>query len=274
MGRQQSAAVSSVALLTKIANRKMYMKSWLLEVHNECDTEQPKSVLLNAHVSSEVIVFQHQSVLLYSLTISALGREMNYALASVPAAALLTLDMYVMLENTLIPPDVKTVTTFLGSQTATNNNFLVSSHTLSLQRALVRHFMTAQAVGLKAANTNTTGRLDMKSALKEKVPSSKIAFLERLESAEANGHESLSMYAAGVALAVAVGAPSGKVNTACSIYLASRVGYNVVYAFLPVARGVFRSLVWAVSLGASTSLWIIAANHVSGISAWEHVIAP
>lgn len=78
----------------------------------------------------------------------------------------------------------------------------------------------------------------------------------------ANGFETLGMYSAGIVAAAVTGVSAETLNYLSVAYLASRVGYNVVYVWLQDNRKLapLRSVCFNVGIGIITTLWIKAGN--------------
>jgi uncharacterized MAPEG superfamily protein len=127
----------------------------------------------------------------------------------------------------------------------------VNSHIVKI--AIIKRSLSG-----KFDNSNLNGRQD-ESSLEAKMPKATFALAQRLGAAHSNGLENLPMYAAGIAVAIASKVPLPQLDVVCGVYLASRVAFNVLYAMPPFANGAFRSLSWAVSVGATIKLYFLAA---------------
>jgi uncharacterized MAPEG superfamily protein len=87
-------------------------------------------------------------------------------------------------------------------------------------------FVLTRAQGNRLQNDNPNGRIDVAS-LESKLPASTFGLVKRLGAAHANGVEGLPMYAAGVTMAIATRVPMPALDTACTVYLASRLAFNI-----------------------------------------------
>jgi uncharacterized MAPEG superfamily protein len=82
----------------------------------------------------------------------------------------------------------------------------------------------------------------------------------RAESAQANGFETLGLFAAAVVAGNAAGLSPTRLNGLSIGYVISRVVYNHVYIFQDLLPPVTRSLSWFVTIGLTMALYIQAGN--------------
>ncbi|MCJ1234678.1 hypothetical protein MMC14_002641 [Varicellaria rhodocarpa] len=87
----------------------------------------------------------------------------------------------------------------------------------------------------------------------------------RAEAAQANGLETLGVYAAGVVAMYVVGVEAGMMNALCGGYLVARGAYNAVYVWADKEERVgWRTAVWCVGVGFNVGMWVVAGNRAGG----------
>lgn len=100
---------------------------------------------------------------------------------------------------------------------------------------------------------NINPRLDLskygqRAVAEGKITRAQLNFLHRNESCHANSMEHFPVFAAAAIFATVGGVDSITINTACTVYTASRVGYAIAYlAFERVGLTYLRSLAWWIS---------------------------
>lgn len=83
--------------------------------------------------------------------------------------------------------------------------------------------------------------------------------LHRLACAHANQLETLALYAAGVAAAVARGRGDALTDVFATVYVAARAAYVLAYAAPQVAQGMLRTACFGTSMAAIVGVWFRAA---------------
>jgi uncharacterized MAPEG superfamily protein len=101
-------------------------------------------------------------------------------------------------------------------------------------------------IGFNKLNAREGGRDQL--FLREAMDDHSFKQAGRLQAAHENSLESLGIYAAGIAAALATDAKKAAINTFASIFVVARILYTIIYALPPIAGGLFRTLLFAISV--------------------------
>lgn len=120
------------------------------------------------------------------------------------------------------------------------------------------HFVRAAICFSSKALDNRRPR-DLEGQLKRLDPG-KAALVGRLAASHNNQLETIGVYAAGVAAAVATKVPAPQLNKLATVYVTARVAFNIAYAAPQVLGGMPRSLSFMFSMGSCLAIWFAAAG--------------
>jgi uncharacterized MAPEG superfamily protein len=141
----------------------------------------------------------------------------------------------------------------------------VSAIGLSLIIAFVPHFIKAGVVGSSVGYNNVEPRQAVERMThlqtKGKCSDGQVAMVRRCKAAHENGLEAFTFFAVAVVAAIATGVQDkAALSSLCTLFLASRFCYNLVYVFgSNEALAGLRSLCWFLGNGCVASLLMAAA---------------
>ena len=131
--------------------------------------------------------------------------------------------------------------------------FALLSAPIALGLAYVPVFVRAAILTKHKKFDNTKPRTEVK--INAKVDE----LVKRCNGAHNNQLETLGPYTAGIAAAVAVGVPGGKLASIAKTYVGSRIVYNAAYIAPQILEGAPRSLAFFGAIGSVIALWVAAA---------------
>ena len=137
--------------------------------------------------------------------------------------------------------------------------FVFFSVPLAALLAYLPHFARVAVLARHKAFDNRNPR-DMASKISDRAPKGDRELASRLSSAHQNQMETLGLYAAGIAVAVATKTDTAVISRYATAYIVSRILYILAYAAPPVLAGRMRGLPFTAALASVLALWFVAAN--------------